>query len=223
LEGCSQLTRRNIPTDLLTRAKQLYDQVSKSVVLTSSAILDLRAWLWALGHIGATDCGYNALANVDPAFVDWCVDGACLCPYFSLRGTFFHVLGLLSRSSKGAQRLHHLHWDCSAPSSNSAVALPRQPRDLFKRISLLSRTDSNSRKSKIARQSPRLPFLQASAPPSSVKLLTPFLSPGSTALDLEVLNLIVKVRMLTTVHITNFFKSTYDVTIHNSCIYRCQE
>lgn len=221
LEGCAHLSRRNIIHDLVSKSHSTYDQLTKlpgtlvntpsqqslacNAASSGSATLELRSWLWSLGHIGATELGYAAIANIDPAFVEWCIDCACSCPYFNVRGTFFYVLGLLSRTTKGAQRLRQCRWDCSAPNSNCAVAIPRLPKVLFKRITLLHKVDSNHnmgiRKPRLSQGQSRngqprvgtMPYLSMSNPPSSIKLLTPFIPSGSVNAELEVLNLIAKV------------------------------
>jgi hypothetical protein len=95
--------------------------------------LDLRAALWALGHIGSTELGLTSILNADSMFLEWCIENVCSCAHFSIRGTFFHVLGLLSRSIQGSRMLKILKWDCSVLGGNSAVAIPQNPSELFNR------------------------------------------------------------------------------------------
>lgn len=224
-EGVAHLTRRNVILDLITKSRQLMEQLTKlpgNVALSpagqasahmttgsTSATLELRSWLWALGHIGASELGFATILAIDPSFVEWCIEGACSYPYFNIRGTFFHLLGLISRTSKGSQRLHQQRWDCSAPSSNCAVAIPRQPKVLFRRISSLQRVDSNPtmgmRKPRLSQRHANaraglLPYLSQSNPPSSIRLLTPFIPSGSVSAELEVLNQIAKVRSFAHTH-----------------------
>ena len=96
--------------------------------------IELRSNLWSIAHIAATEFGFNAIMNADPFFVEWCIEGACSSPFFSLRATFFYVLGLISRTVAGSHKLNHLRWDCVVHGSNSAVALPRDPGTMFRKL-----------------------------------------------------------------------------------------
>ena len=68
--------------------------------------------------------------NADPDFVMWCIDQARFSPIFSIRGTCFMVLGLMSRTEKGLHALYEANWHC-ASHRNVAVAIPREEGDLF--------------------------------------------------------------------------------------------
>jgi hypothetical protein len=61
----------------------------------------------------------------------WCLDKVCNCIHYSLSSTFFHVLGLISRSIQGSRRLLRSGWDCTIRGGYSAVAFPIQPSVLF--------------------------------------------------------------------------------------------
>jgi hypothetical protein len=174
--------------------------------------LDLRASLWALAHIAATEYGINAIQNVDPAFVDWCVEGACTSPFFSLRATFFYVVGLVSRTATGGHRLNRLRWDFAVHGSNSAVALPRNPAVLFRKmVSSTTSTTSGSVGNNNSSSSSssngynvkkevvhRLPPSGAATNKPPTIDLVPFTTPLTVGAeggrDQEVLNIICKVR-----------------------------
>ena len=67
---------------------------------------------------------------VDPNFVMWCIDQAMFSPIFSIRGTCFMVLGLMSRTELGSHALFEADWH-SASLKNVAVAVPQEKGDLF--------------------------------------------------------------------------------------------
>lgn len=137
--------------------------------------VDMRAALWGLGHIASTEFGYAAIMAKEPSFVEWFVKGALGHPNFAVRGTFFQVLGLVSRTTAGGRSLMQLQWDCSAHGSCFAVSVPRNPGALF------------------AKESEEFDSLVLSeCMPLKMPQLTLFLPSGSEA-DLEVLNLIAKV------------------------------
>jgi hypothetical protein len=100
---------------------------------------------------------------VDSKFVEFCIHNACNCGNLSLRGTFFFVLGLFSRTMKGSMKLNQLQWEgrlgshirvvvffhkhtyflyiLAAPfGSNSAVAIPKNPSVLFQPLTAMSAT-----------------------------------------------------------------------------------
>lgn len=221
MEGCAELSRRNIVFDLLSKSRQLYEQMTKIPMSLSavsgndfmqalqsdrslevdSSTTDLRSCLWSLGHIGSSELGFAAILNIDPSFVEWCIDCICNSPHLGVRGTFFYVLGLISRTSKGNQILYQNKWDSSFVNGNSAVAIPRQPQILFKVATTVSKSDSSQsvgiRKARLTQNRNKgvgsLPYLSMSTPPSSIKLLTPFIPSGSVNMELEILNLIAKV------------------------------
>jgi len=91
----------------------------------------VRSALWSLGHVGSSENGFTALMHADPSFTEWCIENVTENPDFSLRAIYFHVLGLLGRSHKGAAKLLQLHWDSAPRTSSSALALPRHPSVLF--------------------------------------------------------------------------------------------
>lgn len=166
-DGCAILDSNRVIAELLFKTR------SDETPSTS-----LRAALWALGHIGASECGYAAIMSVDPTFVEWCILGATSHANLSIRGIFFHVLGLLSRTHRGAAKLAHLRWDSSPAGSSSAVAVPRDPSVLFQQ-------DSESNFD---------PSFLSQPMPTAFSGLVPYL-PSSNSGE-EILNLIAKVRLL---------------------------
>lgn len=177
--------------------------------------LELRSLLWSLAHIGASDLGYNALSNVDPNFIEWCIEGVCSCPYFSVRGTFFHILGLFSRSVAGGRKLTQCRWDYAFPGSNSAVAIPRNAAVLFRKsnifqTSVLPTPSANAIAASVTDQKAKglsrlmtgnnaptipLPYMNSQYVhmPTSIQPLTPFMFTDIVSTEQEVLNIICKV------------------------------
>jgi rapamycin-insensitive companion of mTOR len=168
-EGAELLVRENTLQSLLTtaRADGPLDELKQR-----------KAALWALGHIGSSEAGYAAVCAQDSEFVEWCISGATTSARFGMRGTFFHILGLLSRTSQGSALLALLGWDSAQAGGNSAVALPRDPSVLFQQERPL---DDSYDRSLIS---------STSALPPDLLKLTPYLHATSQAQ--EVLNLVSK-------------------------------
>ncbi len=180
LEGCAHLNQRNVIADLLNVVHRRTSDDSSRV----ASSVEMRAALWSLGHIGSSELGYGAILNADPMFVEWCLENISSCPNFSLRGTFFYVVGLLSRSLRGSRKLAQCQWDCATHGGNSAVAFPRNPSVLFKAIlsaaaPAAASPDANANVGGVS-------------PPESVRLLTPFMASGAMTVEMEVLNLVAK-------------------------------
>jgi hypothetical protein len=240
IDGCSELTKRNIVFEILSKVRSTYDSVQKftiasnfnlpqqsghtsagppstiQTVLQQHQLLtsELKSMLWSLGHIGSNDLGLKLILNVDPSFFEWCIDCLTNCVYYNLRGVYFYVLGLLSRSALGSSHLMRLNWDYSDLGSNSAVAVPKNTNILFPRISVSGSTTSNNptssgsgehgvsgmRRASLAlskisiQQQPVLPYMNNVTVPNSVKIFTPFLNAGSISAEQEAVNLVVKVR-----------------------------
>lgn len=117
-------------------------EVDRPVTLATeqATVHRIKAAVWALGHLGSTDNGFEALLRQDPNFVAWCVDMVQSSSYFSLRSVCFSALGLLSRSDKSKEVFAQLGWDCST-NHCSAVAIPNDLSRMFK--SQASETQDN--------------------------------------------------------------------------------
>lgn len=122
-EGCSVLVKRNIIHNLVRVVRSAKSHSSSS---------ELRSALWSLGHIASSDFGFNIVIGIDYYFIDFCVDRVLNCPNYSMRGTYFYVLGLVSRSQRGCARLQKLKWYSVSHSTSAAVALPYNPSILFR-------------------------------------------------------------------------------------------
>lgn len=234
VDGCAELTKRNIIFEMVGKARALYEQLQKpsatvaSVPISSplngtpsssmqailqqhaTSTLELRSILWSLGHLASNDLGLGLLLGVDPHFIDWCVDSVSSCLYYNVRGTFFHVLGLISRSSAGGKKLGRLGWHSSDYANPSAVAIPRSSSALFGRPSGASSSvygaNGSSTSSGLgmkkaalalsrlsAPQVPVMPFMNNLTIPPSVKALVPYPALSTLTPEQEVLNILVKV------------------------------
>ncbi len=65
------------------------------------------------------------------SLVEWCIEQAGSHTNYSVRGTIFAILGLISRSERGKTILSKFDWDASSHGCNSAVAVPRNSFVLF--------------------------------------------------------------------------------------------
>lgn len=184
LEGCEIIAKRNIVTDLLTRAHHLYTVLTQ-IPLTSSrhctpsdvtaakAALaasnrELQGVLWSLGHIAANEFGFAMILEADRKFIGWCIENIYSCPYYSLRGTFFYVLGLVSRTQQGSRKLLRYNWGCSPRNSNSAVAFPMKPSNMFRAFqSITGSPTGSSGSSPRAQTSPSSKFSFTNTTPTS--------------------------------------------------------
>eukprot|EP00795_Rhopilema_esculentum_P004460 gene4460-20703_t len=100
---------------------------------TAKDILNMKAALWALGHIGSTSWGVALINPVPrlttPTDTNFDDDDSVLeddyidiikevvqlaqeCEVLTVRGTCFYVLGLIAKTSQGADRLEELGWEC---------------------------------------------------------------------------------------------------------------
>ena len=120
LKGCELLIQyKTIDTLLHTARDDHATEISR------------KSALWSLGQICARDTGYDTVNEYDSRFVEWCIRTLHNASSYSLRGTLFHILGLIGRSKGGAERLSELGWITSPAYSNSAVAIPNELSTLF--------------------------------------------------------------------------------------------
>ena len=209
MEGCEQLAKRSIVFGLLTQVHQQYERIlahshHRNLQLMPISTAELSATLWSLGHIGASYLGYRAITSIEANFVDWCVDAALSCPFYNIRGTFMYILGLLSRTELAGRRLLNRGWDFADPGGVAAVAIPRKPSILFRRVAMIGMERSAVSPKDITNSKPSTFHLMGhsrfensnSTTLENMKLLTPNMPPGNVTVELEILSLIVKVDSL---------------------------
>ena len=183
MEGCELIAKRKIVTDLLARAHQLYNvcataasavpvcvspraasakQENNQRADTAAAVQDLQAAMWALGHAGSNELGCALILEADKKFLPWCIENVYTCPYYNLRGTFFHVLGLLSRTQQGSRRLLRYGGDSAPRNTHSAVAFPLRASSLFRSPGSFARPPQSPRSNQAGPGGNLFPF---SSPP----------------------------------------------------------
>ncbi|KAI8586531.1 Rapamycin-insensitive companion of mTOR, N-term-domain-containing protein [Geranomyces variabilis] len=83
-------------------------------------VLHLKGVLWAVGNIGAVPTGLPFLLEED--LIQDIVELARSCPYITLKGTCYYVLGLISKTAQGVEILDDLGWETVLPPGSSAGA-----------------------------------------------------------------------------------------------------
>lgn len=110
----------------------LFDDPPADSAATSHVLVNrIKSAVWALGHIGSTDNGFEIIQQSDSHFVSWCIQMATTSDNFSLRSVCFSALGLLSRSDKSKEIFTQLGWDCSS-NDCCAVAIPSDLLQIYK-------------------------------------------------------------------------------------------
>ncbi|XP_066994227.2 rapamycin-insensitive companion of mTOR [Anabrus simplex] len=92
------------------RLSPLFQCVHLQRCSTEQEILELKAALWACGHIGTSPAGVTLLA--EEGVFSAVTRVAESSPVYSLRGTAFYVLGLLATTFQGANELAKTGWLC---------------------------------------------------------------------------------------------------------------
>lgn len=77
---------------------------------SDKAVLDLKAAMWACGHVSTSAVGVRKL--VDEGVFRSIVDLAESCPVYSIRATAVYVLGIMGTTFIGANELFLLGWAC---------------------------------------------------------------------------------------------------------------
>ncbi|XP_047237799.1 rapamycin-insensitive companion of mTOR-like isoform X1 [Girardinichthys multiradiatus] len=100
--GCHLLETQNVVPDLSYT-------VRSPMLDTWEGVKQLKAALWALGHIGSSNWGLNLLQeeNVIPDILAL----AQHCEVLSVRGTCIYVLGVISKTKQGCEVLKQYGWD----------------------------------------------------------------------------------------------------------------
>ncbi|XP_062509189.1 rapamycin-insensitive companion of mTOR-like [Corticium candelabrum] len=101
-EGCKLLQKQ--------RHLDNFIETLNNSSMTSSDVLDKKAAIWALGHIGTSHWGVQLLQN--QYVIEQLVEVAETSPVLSIRGTAFYALSLIARTKLGSNRLHELGWLC---------------------------------------------------------------------------------------------------------------
>lgn len=100
-EGCALLKQVNHVQSFATA-------IGKDQPRSPSEILDLKAAIWALGHVGSSSLGLELLLEHD--IINCLVEQAEESPVLSIRGTAFYALCLICKTQEGANALLKEGW-----------------------------------------------------------------------------------------------------------------
>ncbi|XP_041475993.1 rapamycin-insensitive companion of mTOR-like isoform X2 [Lytechinus variegatus] len=100
--GCELIEKQN-------HIAEMCEVIRFGDVENMDTILNLKASLWALGHTGSTTWGLKLLQQ--EGIIPDIIRLAEECEVFSIRGTCFYVLGLISKTRQGADSLSSLGWE----------------------------------------------------------------------------------------------------------------
>ena len=123
-----ELVKTKAGADFLRQSKHL-EIFRKDILSTESSLIQKRAALWALGHIGANEHGIPLIQEQD--LVQPIVNLAENAEFLSLRGTCIYIIGMLSNTTEGKKELLAYDWIASRTKSVTSVCLPKNPQALF--------------------------------------------------------------------------------------------
>jgi hypothetical protein len=98
-------------------------------ILEENQVAQRRAWLWALGHVGASEDGTCYLLQKD--ILKNILKIAEKSETLSLRGTAFQVISLIARTNCGRIELAKRGWVCNEGDFLNVVAVPCIPQRFF--------------------------------------------------------------------------------------------
>ncbi len=182
-----ELARNNAGIALLNNERIIEEMIEIAMDEEGKSPRERRGALWVLGHIGSSDNGFECLYSVKDFSVEWLISQAVSAPNYSIRGTCFTILGLISRSRNGYAKLKSLNWDSGPLGGRAAVSIPKNLNSLF--------VHHSHKEEKIKNKGP-----SSLVHPSEANLLNPFLPSGITSIELEILNCIARLPGLPHLH-----------------------
>ena len=123
-----ELVKTKAGADFLRQSKHL-EVFRKDILSAESSLIQKRAALWALGHIGTNQHGITLIQEND--LVQPIVNLAESAQFLSLRGTCIYIIGMLSNTTEGKKELLQYDWIASRTKSVTSVCLPKNPETLF--------------------------------------------------------------------------------------------
>lgn len=105
--------------------------VSPTNLTYSELNLMLRSHLWSIANIAKSDGGIELIIQYDNTFFDWCVNNLKQNEFFNLRATFYHLILLSSRSTRGEALLNQSGWVTSNLFSFHSIIYPNNLNSLF--------------------------------------------------------------------------------------------
>ncbi|KAK9473420.1 Rapamycin-insensitive companion of mTOR, N-term-domain-containing protein [Dipodascopsis tothii] len=121
-EGCWLLRQKGHAAQL-----SAYIHDHKAEQADVDVIRRLKGCMWALGHLGSLEMGLPFLDET--GVIDSIVEIACTSAVWSLRGTAFFILGLISSTMEGLEIVDELAWE-------TVVTVMGEPRGLCLPIDL---------------------------------------------------------------------------------------
>ncbi|CAG9860535.1 unnamed protein product [Phyllotreta striolata] len=106
-----QLTQHMLGFETLVaegKCTKMIETINRAKCNTDEEILHLKAAIWALGHMGTSNRGFDYLTNY--GIVDSIIGFAKYSPVYSIRAASFYVLGLLGTTLVGADDLSRKGW-----------------------------------------------------------------------------------------------------------------
>lgn len=99
--------------DILTKESELDKLVNvikakQNQIVREKELYGIKAAVWAVCNVAASPLGFRLVSEALPQVIRW----AESCPFFSLQGTCFYALSLVSTTNYGVNLLSNLGW-CS--------------------------------------------------------------------------------------------------------------
>ena len=123
-----ELVKTRAGAEYLRQSKHL-EIFRRDILSQDTSLIQKRAALWAMGHIGANDFGIKLIIDYD--LVQPIINLAENADYLSLRGTCIYIIGMLSNTNVGKQAIQKFAWIASRTKGISSVCLPKNPITLF--------------------------------------------------------------------------------------------
>ncbi|XP_002741655.1 rapamycin-insensitive companion of mTOR-like [Saccoglossus kowalevskii] len=126
-----QLVQHKAGSDLLDK-QDAVPELSRSVrypELDQEGILNLKAAIWGLGHIGSSIWGLKLLLQEE--IIADIIRLAEECEIYSIRGTCFYVLGMIAKTKNGADLLRSLGWESVRHSRKDIWPVVEEDDDLL--------------------------------------------------------------------------------------------
>lgn len=121
-----ELGKTTAGIELLSKTKYIEEYCEG--LMGNHPVLHKRAWIWALGHTGASNHGSSYLIKAHG--ITSIINTAENSPILSLRGTAVQALSLIARSSTGRSELYKHNW-ISNESNSCPIAVPTNAEKFF--------------------------------------------------------------------------------------------
>lgn len=143
VEGLSYLESDSTFTSFVEIIEEYHTLVQAGLTFSSSGldltqeeiddkVLEIKATLWVLGNIGSSEYGITLLelSGVIEKIIFLCSNA----PNWSIKGTCFYIMGLLSQTEQGSEVLDSCGWVTTAPILKGPllICLPKELGSFFK-------------------------------------------------------------------------------------------